>query len=82
MRRPGARFVGVERDPSAVELAIANVALNGLGERVSIRTADIEAPVIERPEGLLIRVSTPFFVEQFEIDALARALEEVLPRSR
>ena len=35
----------------------------------------IEAPVIERPEGLLIRVSTHFYNTEEEIDRLADALE-------
>jgi isopenicillin-N epimerase len=38
----------------------------------------IEAPVIERPEGLLIRVSTHFYNTEDEIDLLARALESLL----
>jgi isopenicillin-N epimerase len=38
----------------------------------------IEAPVIERPEGLLIRVSTHFYQEPREIDALAHALRQLL----
>jgi isopenicillin-N epimerase len=38
----------------------------------------IEAPVIERPEGLLIRVSTHFYNTEEEIDRLGRALREML----
>ena len=41
-RRPGSRFVGVERDPGARALAAENVALNGLGERVEIIEGDID----------------------------------------
>ncbi len=37
----------------------------------------IEAPVIERPEGLLIRVSTHFYNTEDEINRLARALEVI-----
>jgi isopenicillin-N epimerase len=40
----------------------------------------IEVPVIERPEGLLLRASTHFYNTEDEVDRLARALEEVLPR--
>lgn len=39
----------------------------------------IEAPIIERPDGLLIRVSTHFYNTEEEIDRLARALETLLP---
>lgn len=38
----------------------------------------IEAPIIERPEGLLIRVSTHFYNTEAEIDRLAEALPRVL----
>jgi isopenicillin-N epimerase len=40
----------------------------------------IEAPVIERPEGLLIRVSTHFYNTEEEVDRLAEALAVLLPR--
>ena len=38
----------------------------------------IEAPIVERPEGLLIRVSTHFYNTEEEIDRLAIAVEELL----
>jgi tRNA1(Val) A37 N6-methylase TrmN6 len=41
-RRQGARFVGVERDPGALELALANIAANGLGDRVTALAGDVE----------------------------------------
>jgi len=40
-RCPEARFVGVEREAQALELAGRNVALNGMGERVTARAGDI-----------------------------------------
>jgi isopenicillin-N epimerase len=39
-----------------------------------------EAPVIERPEGLLIRISTHFYNSEEEVDRLAQALAVLLPR--
>lgn len=42
VRRPDARFVGVERDSAAVELARSNAALNGLQDRVEIVGGDVE----------------------------------------
>lgn len=42
-RRPGARFVGVERDPAALALAGENIALNGLGDRVGAIPGDVAA---------------------------------------
>lgn len=44
VRRPEARFTGVERDPAAAALARANVAANGLSDRVEILEADIRQP--------------------------------------
>lgn len=43
VRRPGARFVGIERDPKAAALAQENVARNGLSERVEILEGDVGA---------------------------------------
>jgi isopenicillin-N epimerase len=39
----------------------------------------IEIPIIERPDGLLIRVSTHFYNTRAEIDLLVKSLPEVLP---
>jgi tRNA1(Val) A37 N6-methylase TrmN6 len=44
VRRPGARFVGVERDVAVLELARANIELNGLGDRVEARGGDVGEP--------------------------------------
>ncbi len=41
-RRPGARFVGLERDPVAADLARGNVAQNALQDRVEIIGGDVE----------------------------------------
>jgi tRNA1(Val) A37 N6-methylase TrmN6 len=41
VRRPGARFVGVERDPEALALARANIAANGLADRVAAVAGDV-----------------------------------------
>ncbi|THD64037.1 methyltransferase domain-containing protein [Phenylobacterium sp.] len=41
MRRPGARFVGIERDPAALALARENIALNGLADRVEALPGDV-----------------------------------------
>jgi tRNA1(Val) A37 N6-methylase TrmN6 len=41
VRRPEARFTGLERDPAAAELARRNVALNGLETRAEILEGDV-----------------------------------------
>jgi tRNA1(Val) A37 N6-methylase TrmN6 len=43
-RRPEARFVGLERDAAAAELARRNLALNGLAGRVEVVEADVARP--------------------------------------
>ena len=53
-----------------------------LGLREALwKQARIEMPFIERPDGLLIRVSTHFYNTEEEIDRLADALPAVLQRS-
>ncbi len=41
-RRPDTRFVGLERDPTAADLARGNSALNDFTDRVEIVTGDVE----------------------------------------
>ena len=41
-------------------------------------TYHVEAPIIERPDGLLIRASTHFYNTEEEIDLLAKALQALL----
>ena len=43
-RRPGVSFVGVERDAAALALAQANIAANGLADRVDAAEGDVAAP--------------------------------------
>ena len=42
-RRPGTRFVGLERDAAMADLARANAATNGMAARVEIVTGEVEA---------------------------------------
>jgi len=44
VRRPLARFVGVERDPAALALATRNIALNDLGDQVDAVAGDVAQP--------------------------------------
>ncbi|MFN3582514.1 methyltransferase [Phenylobacterium sp.] len=44
VRRPGARFTGLERDPEALALARANIAGNGLADRVEAMAGDVGVP--------------------------------------
>lgn len=63
VRRPGALFTGVERDPAALALAQANVALNGLEERVEVVAGDVALPFaglgLERFDAVM--ANPPFF---------------------
>jgi isopenicillin-N epimerase len=60
---------GLPAGVDAVELR------NGLWERYRI-----EAPVVERPDRRLVRASTHFYNTHAEVDRLAEALRELLPR--
>ena len=63
MRRPGASFTGLERDPGAAALARENVALNGLEARVAILDADISQPFVRLglPVFDAVLANPPFF---------------------
>jgi tRNA1(Val) A37 N6-methylase TrmN6 len=41
LRRPGAAFTGIERDPAAVALASDNIVLNALSARVEVVEGDV-----------------------------------------
>lgn len=65
VRRPGAQFLGVERDPAAAALARQNIVRNDLQGRIEI----VEADVAQRFSGLRLSVfdaaisNPPFFDE-------------------
>jgi tRNA1(Val) A37 N6-methylase TrmN6 len=44
LRRPASRLTGIESEPAMVDLARANVAANGLADRVAIEQGDALAP--------------------------------------
>ncbi|HZZ76969.1 MAG TPA: hypothetical protein VFE62_00535, partial [Gemmataceae bacterium] len=41
----------------------------------------IEAPIVERPEGLLLRISTHFYNTEEEIDRIAQATKTLVAES-
>ena len=63
VRCAGARFVGVERDAVALDLARQNIALNGLEGRVSVVSGDAGRPFGElgQPPFDLAMANPPFF---------------------
>jgi tRNA1(Val) A37 N6-methylase TrmN6 len=77
VRRPTARFVGVERDAAALELAIANTALNRLEDRVTARAGDVDAPASGLAAGTFdaAMANPPFFDDE-------RALRGPAPAKR
>ncbi len=62
-RAPEADFVGVERDPEALDLARQNIALNGLQDRVEAMAGDVQAPFKTLGLAVFARVmaNPPFF---------------------
>ncbi len=63
VRRPGASFTGLERDPAAAALARENAALNSLETRVTILGADISQPFVRLglPVFDAVLANPPFF---------------------
>jgi len=60
-RRPGVSFLGVERDPAALELARANIAANGMADRIGAVAGDVGDPRGER--GFDAGLSNPPFFD-------------------
>jgi tRNA1(Val) A37 N6-methylase TrmN6 len=59
LRRPGAVFVGLERDDAALALAQHNIAANGLAGRVQVIAGDIGAPDSGPPQRFDAALSNP-----------------------
>lgn len=63
LRRPGARFLGLERDAGAADLCRANAAGNGLAGRVDAQTFDIALgfAALAEPRFDAVMANPPFF---------------------
>lgn len=74
-RRPGAIFQGVERDSSAVALAVENAALNALADRVAVVEGDVEAGfrALALPVFDAVMTNPPFFDDPGALRAPAPA---------
>jgi tRNA1(Val) A37 N6-methylase TrmN6 len=59
-RRPGAHFLGLERDAAALALARRNIEANGLAARVAARLADVVTAPLEAPFDAAL-CNPPFF---------------------
>jgi tRNA1(Val) A37 N6-methylase TrmN6 len=74
-RRPASRFVGVERDAQAAELARENVVLNALSQRVEIAPGDVQAGfrALDLPPFDAVMANPPFFDDPAALRAPAPA---------
>ncbi|HZZ88505.1 MAG TPA: methyltransferase [Caulobacteraceae bacterium] len=59
LRRPGASFTGIERDPVALALALRNIAANGLEERARAIAGDIGVARAKPPARYDAALSNP-----------------------
>jgi tRNA1(Val) A37 N6-methylase TrmN6 len=68
VRRPGARFAGIERDAAALALARHNVVANGFSDRIEVRGGDIASA---RPGGAYDAAlcNPPFYDDPGELRA-------------
>lgn len=75
VRRPGAAFIGLERDPAAAALAGANIAANGLQDRVEVLAFDIAQPfkTLNMPPFDAAMANPPFFDDPAALRAPAAA---------
>lgn len=78
VRRPGAAFTGVERDPAALALAQANIALNGLAERVAAVAGDVARPFARLGLGKFdaVMANPPFYDDPASLRAPSPARRE------
>ncbi|MDQ0463604.1 tRNA1(Val) A37 N6-methylase TrmN6 [Caulobacter ginsengisoli] len=62
-RSPQARFVGMERDAEALDLARQNITLNGLEDRVEALAGDVQSPfkALNLPVFDKVMANPPFF---------------------
>lgn len=74
-RSPDAQFVGVERDPDALDLARQNIALNGLADRVEVLEGDVQKPfrTLDLPVFDKVMANPPFFDDPGALKAPAPA---------
>lgn len=63
VRRPAAAFVGIEREPDALALALENIRLNGLETRVTAMAGDVAQrfKALELPPFDAALANPPFF---------------------
>ncbi|WP_332774267.1 tRNA1(Val) (adenine(37)-N6)-methyltransferase [Phenylobacterium sp.] len=75
VRRPGARFTGLERDAAAAALARENVAANGLSGRVAILDGDVARPfkALDLAPFDAVMANPPFFDDPAALRAPAPA---------
>ncbi|MDP3747278.1 MAG: methyltransferase [Phenylobacterium sp.] len=75
VRRPGARFTGLERDAAAAALARANVEANQLADRVAILDGDVARPfkMLGLPPFDAAMANPPFFDDPAALRAPAPA---------
>jgi tRNA1(Val) A37 N6-methylase TrmN6 len=74
-RRPGACFVGLERDPAAAALGRRNAEDNDLADRVQVRAYDISQGFVALAEGRFdaVMANPPFFDDPGALRAPAPA---------
>lgn len=68
-RRPGASFVGLERDPEAARLARHNIEANGLAARATVLEGDLSSPALRGATFDAALCNPPFFDDPSQLRA-------------
>jgi release factor glutamine methyltransferase len=74
-------FFGVDRSAAALEVARANAAAHGVGERITFVEGDLLAPLAEVPDGFDAIVSNPPYIPTADLRGLQPEVRDHEPRA-